>query len=164
MINILSHSPDPLSGVKGKLFKFLNNSVSCQYFLLKFRIQTKVQYYEKYQTISDQRPGLCPLNRLRGWIKRSTFNFFRTWSFCISNKMESQVHQHDIKYFAHIPPPPDTGDGVKGHNSIFQNMVMLHIILIMLQHGSKYFALRPPPTRHWGGVKRSNSSFFRTLT
>ena len=42
--------PDPLVGVKGRIFKFRYNSVRCQYFLRKFRIQTEVQKYETYQT------------------------------------------------------------------------------------------------------------------
>ena len=43
MIEILPHHPDPLGGVKRSNIKFRNNSVSRQYFLLKFRMQTKVQ-------------------------------------------------------------------------------------------------------------------------
>ena len=42
-IKILPHFPDPLGGVKGQIFKFRNNSVSSQYVLLKFRMQTEVQ-------------------------------------------------------------------------------------------------------------------------
>ena len=34
---------DPLGGVKGQFFKFHNNSVSFQYFSLKFRMHTEVQ-------------------------------------------------------------------------------------------------------------------------
>ena len=35
----------------------------------------------------------------------SSFNFFRTWSCCISSQMESQLQQHGSKYFTHRPPP-----------------------------------------------------------
>ena len=31
VIKILPHSSDPLGGVKGQIFEFRNNSVSCQY-------------------------------------------------------------------------------------------------------------------------------------
>ena len=34
---------DPLGGVKCKIFKFYNNSVSCQQFLLNCRMQTEVK-------------------------------------------------------------------------------------------------------------------------
>ena len=36
VIKLLPELTDPLDGVKGQIFKFRNNSVSCQYFLLKF--------------------------------------------------------------------------------------------------------------------------------
>ena len=131
VIKFLTHSPDPLAGVKGQIFKFCNNSVSCQYFLPKFRMQTEVQYcrYKTYQTgLLFEGPGYGSLGRLKGsgrvqsstlseyghvayqikaieacinlvanilpkdplprswgWGQRSKFNFFRTWSCCISN-------------------------------------------------------------------------------
>ena len=33
----------PPSGIKGQICKFRNNSVSCHYFLQKFRMQTELQ-------------------------------------------------------------------------------------------------------------------------
>ena len=38
-------------------------------------------------------------------VNRSNFNFFRTWSCCISNKRISQMQQHCSKYFGRRPPP-----------------------------------------------------------
>ena len=43
VIKILPHPLTPSVGVKGQIFKFRNNSVSRQYFLLKFRMQTEEQ-------------------------------------------------------------------------------------------------------------------------
>ena len=34
----------------------------------------------------------------RGGVRRSNFNFFRTWSCCISHLMESRMQQHGSKY------------------------------------------------------------------
>ena len=52
-------------------------------------------------------------------VKRSKFNFYRTWSCCISNKRDSRMQQNGSKYFAcryplppPPPPPPDPGNGV----------------------------------------------------
>ena len=59
-------------------------------------------------------------------IKRSKFNFFRS----ISNLRDSRMQQHDSKYFAPSPTPPDPGGwGQKVSIQLFQNMVMLHIRL-----------------------------------
>ena len=35
--------PYPLGGAKAQIFKFSNNSVSCQYILWQFHMQTEVQ-------------------------------------------------------------------------------------------------------------------------
>ena len=40
---ILPHPPDPLVGNRGQIFKFHTNSLSCQYFLMKFGMQAEVQ-------------------------------------------------------------------------------------------------------------------------
>ena len=40
---IFTLRPDPLGGVKGQIFEFRNNSVSCHYFLRKIRMQTEGQ-------------------------------------------------------------------------------------------------------------------------
>ena len=44
---------------------------------------------------------------LGGGMQRSKFNFFRTWSCCITNYMESRMKQHGNKYFTrrHSPLP-----------------------------------------------------------
>ena len=62
-------------------------------------------------------------------VKRSKFNFLRTWSCCISNYMESRMQQHGSKYFARRPPNWPWGWGQKIKIQLFQNMVMLHIKL-----------------------------------
>ena len=92
--------------------------------------------------ILDQRPGSDPLGGLRGGVKRSKLNFFRTWSCCISKRV-SRMQQHDCKYFTRRPPTL----GVQ--IQLFLNMVMLQIklkgIVKMQQHGSKYITRSPPP-------------------
>ena len=42
VIKILPQLSDPLGSGKGQIFKFHNNPVNYQYFLLKFRMQTEV--------------------------------------------------------------------------------------------------------------------------
>ena len=42
--------PDPLGGFKGQIFKFRNNSVSCQYFYGSFACRQRYNKYETYQT------------------------------------------------------------------------------------------------------------------
>ena len=48
-------------------------------------------------------------------VKRSKFNFSRTWSDCIPNEIESRMRKRGSIYFARKPllPPPDPGGGVK---------------------------------------------------
>ena len=41
-------------------------------------------------------------------VSRSKFNFFRTWSCCISKLRESRMQQRGSKYFARRPPPTPT--------------------------------------------------------
>ena len=55
------------------------------------------------------------------WVKRFKYDFFRAWSYCISNLMESRMQQNGNKYFARRPPPPPPtlGVGSKGQNSTF---------------------------------------------
>ena len=48
VFKIWPHLPDPLGGVKGQIFKFSNNSINCQYFLLKFRMQTVITINMKH--------------------------------------------------------------------------------------------------------------------
>ena len=47
VIRNVPQPPDPLGGVKGQIFKISNNSVSCQYNLRKFRMQTEEQFGTK---------------------------------------------------------------------------------------------------------------------
>ena len=87
-------------------------------------------------------------------VKSSKFNFFRTWSCCISNKKESQMQQPSGKYF--VSRPPNTG-GLNVKIQLFQNITMLSISP-MQQNGSKYFASRPPLTQPLGSIVQ-NSTF-----
>ena len=50
--------PDPLGGVKGRIFKFRYNSVSCQYFNGNFAFIQRYKKYEIYQTWFSIE-GLC---------------------------------------------------------------------------------------------------------
>ena len=85
-------------------------------------------------------------------VRRSKFNFFRTWSCCISNKMESQIQQRSSKYlFSQTPPDP------RGQNSTFSEQ--FHVAYQMQQHGSKYFARRPPPPPPYIGVQKVKCIF-----
>ena len=61
-------------------------------------------------------------------VKRSKFNFSRTWSDCIQNQIESQMRNVVAYILPADPllPPPDPGGGVKMSKLTFQNMVMLH--------------------------------------
>ena len=53
-------------------------------------------------------------------VKMSNFNFFRTWSCCISNYREPQKWQHGSKIFCpQTPFPPTKGFGSKGQNQTF---------------------------------------------
>ena len=79
--------PNPLGGVKGQIFKFCNNSVSCQYlFYWNFACRQGYNKYEIKQTWFSI-VGLC----LTHWVDLGggvNFNFFWTWSCCISNLKE----------------------------------------------------------------------------
>ena len=72
------------------------------------------------------------LNPGDGVANRSKFNFFRTWSCCISIQREHEMQQHGSKYFARrpLPHPLDPGDGVsRSKFNFFQNMVTFNIKL-----------------------------------
>ena len=76
--------PDPLGGVKGRIFKFRYNSVSGQYFYGNFAFR---QRYKNTKHIKRDfrtcRMSVPP--DLGDGFRRSTFNIFRTRSYCISN-------------------------------------------------------------------------------
>ena len=74
-----------------------------------------------------RRPPPTPIRPL-GCGQNVKINFFKTWSSCISTKMESQMQPHGSKYFPRRPPPPPRGPGgQKVKIKLFQNIVMLHI-------------------------------------
>ena len=52
-------------------------------------------------------------------VKSSKFNFFRIWSRCISNKMESRMQQHGSSYFFPQIPCLVLAVGSKGQISTF---------------------------------------------
>ena len=54
------------------------------------------------------------------------------------------MQQHGSKYFAHRPPPT-LGMRSVGHNSTFQNMVMLHIKLKSIMKTATWLPADPPP-------------------
>ena len=59
------------------------------------------------------------------------------------------MQQHGSKYFAHRPPSSTLGMGSVGHNSTFQNMVMLYIKLKRITNAATWLPadpLSPPPT------------------
>ena len=91
----LPHSPDPLGGVKGQIFKF---AISCQYFSRKFRVQTKVQKYETYQTWFSTKACVSP----PGWTLRMG-----------SKGQDSTLSEHR-------DPPLDPGYGVRSKFSFYR--------------------------------------------
>ena len=81
-------------------------------------------------------------------VSRSKFNFFRTWSCCISNKRTSRMQQHGSKYYACRPPPPPIPSI---RMWLIVNFQLFHDMVYqikgnheMQQHSSKYFTCRPP--------------------
>ena len=128
MIKILPYPLTPC-WVKGQIFKFCNNSVICQYFLLKFHMQTEVQKYETYQTCFLSKVP-TPWVDLGGGVKRSKFNF--------QNMVMMHIKLKGIWYAATLKqtlspqsppsPHPDPGGGSLVQ-FFFQNMVMLYIKL-----------------------------------
>ena len=87
-------------------------------------------------------------------VNRSTVSFFRTWSYCITNK-----RNHKISCIP-PPPPPDPGVRVKRSKFHFQNMVRLHIKLNGIRKCTRYILLADPLTL---GVKRSEFTFFQNM-
>ena len=75
-----------------------------------------------------------------------------------------------LKYFACIPPHPETGVGVKRSNSTFSKHGHVAYQIKgkhkMQQHSSNYFARSPPnpptPNDPGDGMNRSKFNFFRT--
>ena len=55
------------------------------------------------------------------------------------------MQQHGSKYFAHRPPPPTLGMGSVGHNSTFQNKVMLCIKLKWITNPATWLPADPLP-------------------
>ena len=69
------------------------------------------------------------------------------------------MQQHGSKYFAHIPPSPDSLCEVKRSKSyFFQNMVIVHIKLKGMPNAATYKHIFCPYTHHQplGGVKCQN--------
>ena len=66
--------------------------------------------------ILDWGPGSDPLDGLRGWGQKVKIQLFQnTWSYSISNLMESRMQQHGSNFARRPPLPPDPG----GQRSIF---------------------------------------------
>ena len=117
VIKLLPHPPDPLGGVKDQILKFRNNSVSCQYFLRKFHMQTEVQsIYNISNVIKDRRPLSHTLCGLRWWTQKVKIQPFQNTVMLhikLKRIKNARMQQHDIKYLAlRTPPPPDPGNGM----------------------------------------------------
>ena len=93
-------------------------------------------------------------------VKMSKFNFSKTWSDCIPNKIESQMAKRGSIYFARRPPPTptDPGGGVKmskltfsKHGHVAYQLKWNHKCSVMVANISL-------------GVKRLKLNFFRTLS
>ena len=116
-------------------------------------------------------PRPQPNSLPRVGVKRSKFNFFRTWSCCIS-KRESLMQQHGRKYFASrpLPPPhPNPRDGVNRSKCNFFRTGSCCISnlreLRLQQHGTKYYACRPPlpPPQPWGSSQLLEIQLFHNM-
>ena len=66
-------------------------------------------------------------------IKRSKFNYFRTWSCCISNYMESGMQPYKSTYSV-LTHTLYHWAGVKGAKTFYLKAVMLHIKLKGKEH------------------------------
>ena len=77
-----------------------------------WRQKVKIQLFSEYGHVAYQIKGndacinmvadISPTeqphhSQILGMGSKGQVNFFRTWSCCISNKMESQMHQHGSK-------------------------------------------------------------------
>ena len=134
VIKKIPNPPDPLGGVKGRIFKFRYNSESCQYFYENFAFIQRYKKYETYQTWFSIE-GLCPYPpRLRRGVKRSNSTFLEHGhdAYQINENHKCSNVVANI-WPADPPPPPSTPPtlwmGSIGQNSLVQNMVMLHIKL-----------------------------------
>ena len=74
-------------------------------------------------------------------VNRSKLNFFRTWSCCISFK---DNHKWSNMVADMLPPTQGMGSG---QNSIFQNIVVLHIKLKRITNAATWLPADPPPRR-----------------
>ena len=111
--------PDPLGGVKSQIFKCRNNSLSCQYFLLKFRMQTDVQWNIS-NGILVRRPGPGPLGELSGWGRCQNSFFHKIVVLHIKLKGMMHAKQHGSKHFASKPILPRLWEmESKGQNLTF---------------------------------------------
>ena len=108
--NSFTH-PDPEGGVKGHVFKFCNNSVSCQYF--------KELSHADRGTINtkhikrDFRSKAC-VSPLRTSVvgskgKNSTFSKHGHVAYKIKRDSRMQLQLHGCNYFARRPPDPRDG-------------------------------------------------------
>ena len=101
-----------------------------------------------------------------GWVNRSKFYLFRTWSCCISALRESRLQQQGTKYFAcrpPTPPPPHPtlGMGSIGRNSTFSEHGYVAYQIRLQQHSTKILPADPPHDPG-DGVNRSKFNVFRT--
>ena len=109
-----SPPPDPVGQVK------------IHFFSEHGHVAYKIKWNQECNNMVANILPAAPPPSLDPGVKRSKFNFFRRWSCCISNKRNHECSN----MVANILPedPTDHGDQ-KVKIQLFQNMVMLHIIL-----------------------------------
>ena len=72
----IPNPPDPLGGVKGRIFKFRYNSESCHYFTEISHSYRGTKIRNISNVIFDRRPVSVPL-RLRGWGQKVKIQLFQ---------------------------------------------------------------------------------------
>ena len=99
-------------------------------------------------------------------VKSSKFNFSKTWSDCIPNKIESQMAKHGSIYFARRPPPTptDPGGGVKMSKLTFSKHGHVAYQLKWNHKCSVMVANISPADPQGPGGQRLKLNFFRTLS
>ena len=99
-------SRDPGVGLKGQKSTFSEHG----------HVAYQIKWHHKSSNIITT---ILPTDHIKR-VKRSKFNFFRTWSCCISNNMESRMQQNGSKKCVRRPPPrclPNPGVQSKGRIS-----------------------------------------------
>ena len=113
--------PDPIGGVKGQIFKFPNNSVSCQYFFMEISHADRGTINMKHIK-RDFRSKACVLTlwvNLVVGVKRSKFNFSEHGHVAYQIKENRECSNIVANILPADPPYPDPGDVVNRSKSNF---------------------------------------------